>query len=191
MLRTCRRIGSVAGVVVCGLTVSLWSLGCAENKYNIEVSSAYGPGVKLGGIGTTYALKALDEDTAKKRRTVNPDFDKYLRETIERGLAENGFVRTEKGDVDFWLDYYVARFKGTDRRASAHGVTYDQGSLVMEVVDPDTRKLIWEGAAYARIQPSDPPDVREERINIAVRRLLEQFPKKDGPPATPQGKTGK
>ncbi|UCG32545.1 MAG: DUF4136 domain-containing protein [Phycisphaerales bacterium] len=191
MLNMGHRARSVAGAMASGLAVGLLSCGCAENKYNIEVSSAYGPGVKFGGIGTTYDLKPLDEETAKKRRTVNPEFDTYLRETIERGLAENGFVKSDKGGVDFWLDYYVARLKGTDRRASAHGVTYDEGSLLMEVIDPDTRELIWQGAAYARLQASDPPDVREERINIAVRRLMEQFPTKDGRSPQPQGTTGK
>lgn len=177
--------------MTCGLAVGLLSFGCAENKYNIEVSSAYGPGVKFGGIGTTYDFKPLDEETAKKRRVMNPDFEQYLRETVERGLADSGFVRSDRGGVDFWLDYYVARLRGTDRRASAHGVAYDKGSLVMEVIDPDTRELIWQGAAFARIQASDPPDVREERINMAVGRLMEEFPTKDGRPAQPKGPSGK
>ena len=176
--------------MLCGLAVGVWSLGCAENKYDIQVGSAYGPGVKFDGIGTTYALEPMDEQAAEDGRLVSPEVEAYLRETVERGLAEKGFVRTDTNNADFWLDYYVAELEGTDRNETVYGVTYEEGSLVMDVIDPDTHEIIWQGAAYARIHPSDPPNVREQRMDIAVRRLLEKFPTKTGQPAPAQGKTG-
>lgn len=53
---------------------------------------------------------------------------------------------------------------------------YDEGSLILDFVTPQTRELIWRGAAKAAIDEADSPNTKRERINEAVRRMLEQFP---------------
>lgn len=53
---------------------------------------------------------------------------------------------------------------------------YDEGSLILDFVTPQTRELIWRGAAKAEVDEADSPRTKREQINEAVRRILEQFP---------------
>jgi hypothetical protein len=59
-----------------------------------------------------------------------------------------------------------------------HGDVIQEGSLVLDVLDPGAGKLIWRGVAQARISLTASPDVREKRLNLAVRQLMKDFPPK-------------
>ena len=53
---------------------------------------------------------------------------------------------------------------------------YDQGTLVLDIVDGRSNELVWRGTAQARIDPSNSPEERQRRINEAVRKILDRFP---------------
>jgi len=53
---------------------------------------------------------------------------------------------------------------------------YDEGSLILDFVTPQTRELIWRGAAKAEVDEAYSPSTKREQINEAVRCMLEQFP---------------
>lgn len=55
---------------------------------------------------------------------------------------------------------------------------YTEGTLVLDVVDPGTGRVVWRGSAEAEIVASADPRTREARIGEAVRRVLERFPPK-------------
>ena len=55
---------------------------------------------------------------------------------------------------------------------------YDEGSLILDVVTPHKKRLIWRGAAKAEVDEADSPKKKRKRINEAVRRMLERFPPK-------------
>jgi hypothetical protein len=57
-----------------------------------------------------------------------------------------------------------------------HVFEYDEGTLVLDIVDPTTRKLLWRGSAQAEVNLSAAPEKKREKINEAVRRMLERFP---------------
>jgi hypothetical protein len=102
----------------------------------------------------------------------------FVRNRVNRTLAPKGFTLTDVHRADFLLKSILTRGISTDR-TSAHGTTYKSGTLVLEVLDPKTRKLIWRGIAYARLNDADPPEVRRERIQNAIAKLMETFPPRD------------
>ena len=53
----------------------------------------------------------------------------------------------------------------------------DHGTLILDVIDPAEKKLIWRGAAGTRVAPErDSERTKIERINQSVRELLARFP---------------
>ena len=50
--------------------------------------------------------------------------------------------------------------------------------MAREVLEPESRKLIWRGIARARILDSNPPKVRNQRLIKALRGLMARFPDK-------------
>jgi len=53
---------------------------------------------------------------------------------------------------------------------------YDEGTVVLDIIDPKTRNLVWRGSAQSRVDDGDTPEERDARVNEAYRRILERFP---------------
>jgi hypothetical protein len=154
-----------------GLLLSLLVTGCAKK---MEVYSAYGPGMQFSGIGSTYDWLPVKKEDSGDPHADNPHLHKLVRETVETHLAASGFTRTASGTPDFWIDYGIAREEKGDLVGQTY--VYHEGSLILRVVNPETGKLVWHGSARAKMDKSLPPAQREQRINMAVERLVERFP---------------
>ena len=55
---------------------------------------------------------------------------------------------------------------------------YDEGTLILEVVDAASGKLVWRGWAQAEVKPKTDAGRREARIREAVAKILDRFPPK-------------
>ena len=55
---------------------------------------------------------------------------------------------------------------------------YEQGTLILDIVDADTKKLIWRATAKEIIRPAATPEKQTEKVNNAVTKILENFPPK-------------
>jgi len=53
---------------------------------------------------------------------------------------------------------------------------YEEGSLILDFVDPQTKQLIWRGSAKAEVDDVRTPEKREALINEAVQKILKNFP---------------
>jgi hypothetical protein len=158
-----------------GLTLMGAIAGCNELQ-PMEVHSTYGPGVKISGLGPTYDWMPVKKGT-EDHQFKNPEAHAFILNSIEGNLAAKGFEK-KQDKPGFWVHYRVARNEKQDSSVSPHGVVYEDGSLILYVIDPQTKKTIWRGWARAKMNESDPPDVRTKRGNEAVRRIMEEFPAK-------------
>jgi hypothetical protein len=118
--------------------------------------------------------------------------DLRIRDTVEREMANRGFaVRPVGYKVDFLVYYQVVSDDQVDSATLARqygqktggpeptdGQKYTRGSLILDVLNPNTTKLMWRGVAEADIDTSKAPSENEKlnRINTAVRRILAKFP---------------
>lgn len=149
--------------------------GCSERE-DIKVSSAWGPGFKLDGIGKVYSWLPLKEMPNRDAWVDNPSLHTLIRKEFAAGLKMRGFRQSADRDPDFWLTYGVARRRVDDSSVYAHAITYEKGSIHLQVVDPASARVIWHAVAASRIDPSLPADERSRRIALAVKKLLERFP---------------
>ncbi len=53
---------------------------------------------------------------------------------------------------------------------------YQEGSLIIEIIDAPTDQTVWRGWAKAEIKPSARPEERREQIHTAVQKILARFP---------------
>lgn len=59
-----------------------------------------------------------------------------------------------------------------------HTYQYDEGTLILDIVDSKTWKPVWRGSAQAEVNLGAGPEKKQKRIDEAVRRILERFPPK-------------
>lgn len=111
--------------------------------------------------------------------------DERVRAAIERDLAARRFKKVEKERPDYLITYYAALDKpiASDAITYAAGVptaakavaSYPQGSLVIDVLDAKTGKLIWRGVGRRVFNAEQTPEDRKQRIDAAVASVVDEF----------------
>jgi hypothetical protein len=55
---------------------------------------------------------------------------------------------------------------------------YTEGTLIIDMIDTNTKELVWRGSATATVDPSNSAEKREAQLDKAVRGILENYPPK-------------
>jgi hypothetical protein len=115
------------------------------------------------------------------------DIDKRrILKSIETELFAKGLVKSETPDVlvsiftkareqvdiyePRWTPYYYNPFQSTQISK------YTEGTLFIDLIDPDGKKLIWQGIGNGFLTKSSSPEKREANIQLFVKEILEKFP---------------
>jgi Domain of unknown function (DUF4136) len=112
---------------------------------------------------------------------MNPVTDKAIRDAIEKGLAARGLSRVDAG-ATLLVVYHAARTTQIDivplnstSPAPPTGIRYVQkGSLLVDVLDAGSRKVVWRGHA-AGVLRYGPKEIAAQ-VDAAVEEVLARFP---------------
>ena len=136
----------------------------------------------------------LPQPDGRDTRVYNPIVEGRIVGAVDRELAGRGYQKASD-NPDFRIGWHAAIESKTDvdvvNRYYGYGLSrwgtgvvvqdtyvreYDQGTLILDIVDGGSNQLVWRGSAQAEIRPTDDPAKRQERISNAVRLILERFP---------------
>lgn len=115
------------------------------------------------------------------------DIDKRrILKSIETELLAKGLVKSETPDVlisiftksreqidiyeSHWTPYYYNPYQTTQISK------YTEGTLFIDLIDPDGKKLIWQGIGSGFLTKSSKPEKREANIQLFVKEIMEKFP---------------
>jgi hypothetical protein len=161
--------------------------GCAAA---VTASADFDPATDFA-VYTTYAWGPADEfPTGDPRLDSNPFFNKRVRSAVEQRLEEKGLQKVDSLSADLLLHYHAAvdeRFNvyTADRVygiAPPYGyedqvVVYEEGTLVLDMVDRATSTVVWRGWTQTNIEGLlDDPARLEERIDEGVEMMFQKFP---------------
>lgn len=125
-----------------------------------------------------------------------PRLQRRLRAEVEAVLREKGYEKEGSGTPDFLARFamIVAPETSSVTRTGSFGdpaswaftgtnvTSYETGTMVLQFVDPASRRPIWTATASGVIQERASPAEREERIPRAVRKMLADFPRRVAKP---------
>ena len=161
----------------------------------------------------TYAWYPSEESPVGNPRLDSPLTRARLERAIDRTLEERGFERIELGEAE--PDFYAQVHLSTEQRlevvelnrgygngpygrgwggtgwsgsgwGETYGFEYEVGTLVIDFVDTETRRLVWRGHGSRRLADEVEPEEMSERVDAAVREILATFPSSDaGEPIEP------
>ena len=155
---------------------------CSQFRERVE----YDPGADFARLHT-YAWLPLSEVDPADQRVLDRYIDRRIREAVARTLGAKGYAPAGGGAPDFLLNYRVSSGGRTAAplgyypgswyvQRHAHQETYDEGTLLIDVVDGATRTMIWRGAASTRLLPHISLERRVKRVDAAVAHILADFP---------------
>ncbi|MFQ5995668.1 MAG: DUF4136 domain-containing protein [Acidiferrobacterales bacterium] len=170
----------------------------------VQVKSEHDPEANFTDLKTYSWLPGTRKGGAVVGVIRNEFAHATVRSAVETQFARKGYELKFSGTPDFYVRYYAALRSrlvvqtsyapaGTGRdtlTATAvsppqrHVAEFNEGTLVLDVVNPKTNKLMWRGTAKTKINVDASDRKQESRINKAARRLLERFP------PTPSGGSG-
>ena len=127
-------------------------------------------------------------ETGDPRLDSNPFFNDRLHEAVEKELAKRGFEKTDAAVAQLLLHYHVSMKQDIDLGPADpnYGVcdtctptVYDAGTLLIDLMDSRTDKLVWRGWAEGGFDNAiDNQKLMESRIDEAVRKIVEKLPSK-------------
>jgi hypothetical protein len=177
-----RRVSAVAIVVLALLPLT----GCA--------TMTFGSRAARGAEVTQYRTWEWGTDpagpTGDPRIDSNPFFQDRVREAVEHQLTTKGFVRSKlAGPPDLLVHYHVNFSKTVEvssqgaRTGSCSGdcgpeaYAYEQGTLVVEVIDAHMNVVVWRGWSRDNMEGTIDDQTRMEReIDAAVGAMFKSFP---------------
>jgi hypothetical protein len=167
--------------------------GCS----GIQVNQDYDPATDFKSM-TDYDWAEATQEKTGDLRIDNPLRDARIRAAVERHLQEKGYLKTSDQTPTFLVRYrYVLRQRvESDNSGVGFGIgsygrhggiaigtgnsirEYDQGSLVIDFLDPTSNTLLWRGNGNQRFREYDDPEKTSRDIDTLVDEILSQFPPK-------------
>lgn len=120
----------------------------------------------------------------------NPFFTDYLQGAIEKRLAAKGFERALSGQPDLLVHYHASVNQKVDvyevdtRYGYCYGncepqfVDVEQGTLVIDLVDVKTNKVVWRGWSQDTMNGViDNQDRLEKQVDEGVTKMMRLLPR--------------
>lgn len=160
--------------------------GCAT----IEVRTAHDPKATFPKQGS-YAWVPGPSDLPKDPRIDNAQLEARVRRAVADGLAERGYRLSNSERPVMLVGFHVVLDEslkpsiasrkygyGPGLWGDSLGPDFERGSLILDILDPETKKLIWRGIAEADLDLTVSEDKKQKHAHQAVRQMLKQFPPK-------------
>jgi len=168
------------------LTVAAIGTGCAA----MTVSSHIERNVNFTDY-VTYDWGTPDHlPIGDPRLDNNPFFQDHLQGAIEKGLASRGYERAVNGGADLLIHYHASvnqkievddvdhRYGYCYQNCEPHVFEYELGTLVVDVVDPRSGKVVWRGWSQDTMNGViDDQDRLEKQVDEGVSRMMLMLPR--------------
>ncbi len=168
------------------LTVAILS-GCAS----INTGADFPAGIRMDQY-QTFAWGGGDTLPAgDPRLDNNPFFDARVRSAVELELAAKG-LRHVAASPDLLVHYHASvrqrvdvvradearGYSSPELRASEKVVEFDEGTLIVDVVEPKGKTVVWRGWSQTDVGGLlNDPRAMEKRINASVKLMMQRFPR--------------
>jgi hypothetical protein len=165
------------------LAVAVVLTACAP----VSVGSHYANEVRFAGYHT-FAWGTADElPTGDPRLDHNPFFNDYVVGAVERHLQQHGIaLAAASANADLLVHYHASVTRQFDVSTWRHAhdgeqepriVLYDQSTIVLDLVNARTNRLVWRGWAQEYLQNYvNDQDALKAHIEQSMARMLKQLP---------------
>ena len=156
--------------------------GCS----GVDVSHDYDRNYNFVALKTwSWSPKEFQTDGGGQISKVSSLTHERIRNSVDHELTLKKYERIDSQASDFWVRHYAAigqriesdpgyddGWYGQDLRV------YDEGTIIVDVISPKDKRLVWRGTARGAVDPGLTPEEREKRIQEVVHDILADFPPK-------------
>lgn len=167
------------------------SAGCQSINVNTDWDTSY----DFSKV-RSYAWLPRHPNAQLDARLHNSLIDGRVRDAVNTELANKGFRYSTIEGADVLVNYYLGLEQKFDVDTiytsygygyrgwygpgvgSAQTVVnpYEEGTLMVDVLQAGTKNLLWRGTASTRLGRSSTPEKSKKTIDTAVSRMFKKFP---------------
>ena len=134
--------------------------------------------------------------TARNPAVNSPLVQERIQRAVDIELLRLGFEKASSREPDFLITYHVIAddkyelsiyddysyygYFGHHGRphygSTIYADKYLEGTLILDIIDAETKKLIWRGWATKALDDNPKPENVQMYVNKAVRKILKEFP---------------
>lgn len=115
---------------------------------------------------------AIDETLQNKGYTLATEGDADFAVVAHGGVQEKTQVTT--WSTGYWYNPWWGSYGGNYVEVNQ----YDEGTLVIDIVDMAKKELAWRGLASGIVKEYSSPTQIQKRVDDTVKQILSQFPPK-------------
>lgn len=159
----------------------IWVTACST--LSVSVSTTFEPDAHFSRF-KTYAWMPKSDSDSVQETVAAATVGHIIMEDVEKELDTIGYEKKTDGVPDFYVAYRAYVQEKTvpkvtpymcGERVCGQDVSYEnikQGTLILDIIQADTKQVVWRGTAVGMTDPSR----REELIAEAVQQLLKKYP---------------
>jgi len=149
--------------------------GCSTNatKYDYETKADFAD-------LNTFDWFAVPQEAQLNEQVVN-----NVKDAVNRELAAKDMKKVSE-NPSFLIALHISKqlkrndWSLSDVRYGSYRTrlpqVYEEGTMVLDFVDPETKELLWRGSATAMVKSVLTPEEQKSRINKVVSKILDKFP---------------
>ncbi len=143
---------------------------------NVTVNADYEPETDFSAFDT-YAWFPQTPTS-----TVSEILIERIQNAVNAELDGKGMKRVEPGEASLMINQRVSvteKLQVNDPYfAYDRFQTYEEGTLLIDLVDPKTNRLVWRGTGQTKLKELKTAEERTSRVNEVVGAVLAQYPPK-------------
>ncbi len=182
------------------LIVLLIAVVLAAGCSSVRVTQDYAKSAEFARY-QAFAWATPSHPESDDPRLANPLLHERIHVAVEDALAARGFrVVEDAAAADLLIRYHTAVRSRVEYQRSGvtigtgyysgrvgYGVAldypygsreYDEGTLIIDFLDPTTGDLVWRGTGVRPLEETPTPERRDEIVRDVVERILAQYPPK-------------
>jgi hypothetical protein len=135
----------------------------------------------------TYKWMKQEPAVPPARKAEHALLEKRVKSSVDAVMKEKGFYRVDGGEPDFLIAWHIGaqdkinverygyRYgpRGRWHGADVYVNRYKEGTLIIDIVDPREKQLIWRGTAVGAMRYLAKG---EDEVRSSVEKLLKNFP---------------
>ena len=163
------------------------TIGCSTVSYQYD----YDPDTNYSGLKTFRWMPGMSVYVQENIHTLNV---KRLQEAVNTQLEAKGCKMTTD-NPDFLISMHVSKEEKIEVRTLNYGYggrsmlyggyfapspqfdvyQYEEGTFILDIVDAQSRELIWRGIAQGEVLDYSNPVKRNEKIDELIQEVLSNF----------------
>ena len=162
---------------------TLAALACATPQVDVT----YEEDADFSALKTYAWYPRTTQVEGDRAAALPPDFPEVVRPKIESTLREKGYAKVAPRSADFLVLYHLSLERKIDtemlagalsgseweiHRPTEHTIEYDEGTLIIDVLDTHSHRLVWRGRARRNLHR----EARPHEVEESVSKVLARFP---------------